>query len=74
MQFIPSGAYFARAKVNGKIFRRSPETTVFTTAKLKLPDKFKEFKKPKAAVRTFKEARLLYRRTWFAFFCLAGVV
>jgi len=26
MQFVPSGVYFARAKVNGKIFRRSLET------------------------------------------------
>ena len=60
MQFIPSGVYFARAKVNGKIFRRSLETDVFTTAKLKLPDQLKEFKKPKAAVATFAEARALY--------------
>jgi integrase len=60
MQFIPSGVYFARAKVNGKAFRRSLDTDVFTTAKLKLPDKLKEFKKAKATVGTFAEARLLY--------------
>src|SRR5579871_1911362 len=60
MQFIPSGVYFARAKVNGKIFRRSLETDVFTTAKVRLPDKLKEFKKPKTIVGTFGEARALY--------------
>ena len=60
MQFIPSGAYFARAKVKGKIYRRSLETDVLTTAKLKLPDLLKEFKKPRAAAGTFAEARALY--------------
>ena len=50
MQFTPSGAYFARAKVKGKIYRRSLETDVFTTAKLKLlSDMLKTFKKPKGA-------------------------
>jgi hypothetical protein len=33
MQFVPSGVYFARAKVNGKIFRRSLETDGFTAVK-----------------------------------------
>jgi hypothetical protein len=60
MQYIPSGVYFARAKVNGKIFRASLDTAVFATAKLRLPDKLKEFKKPKATVGTFAEARKLY--------------
>jgi len=60
MQYIPSGAYFARAKVDGKIKRESLETDVFTTAKIKLPDKLKEFKKPKPTVGTFAEARKLY--------------
>src|SRR6185503_10484454 len=36
------------------------ETDVFTTAKDKLPDKLKEFKKPKAPIGSFKEARLAY--------------
>lgn len=60
MQYIPSGTYFARLKHKGKLFRASLETDVFTTAKLRLPDKVKEIIKPKAAVGTFAEARLLY--------------
>jgi len=38
MQYVPSGMYFARVRHNGKLFRVSLGTTVFTTAKLKLPD------------------------------------
>jgi integrase len=60
MQFIPSGIYYARAKISGKIFRRSLETDVFTEAKVKLPDKLKEFNTPKATPGTFEQARLDY--------------
>lgn len=69
MQFIPSGVYFARFKVNGKIFRQSLETDVFTSAKVKLPDKFKEFKAIREKEldgestdipKTFADARALY--------------
>jgi hypothetical protein len=34
----PSGNYFGRVRVNGKLIRRSPETHVLTAAKLKLSD------------------------------------
>jgi integrase len=60
MQYVPSGVYFARLRHKGKLFRASLETDVFTTAKLRLADKLKEFRKPKASVGTFSEARLLY--------------
>jgi integrase len=60
IQYVPSGVYFARIKFNGKAIRKSLETNVWTTAKLKLPDAIREVKKPKAAVGTFAEARLLY--------------
>jgi integrase len=59
MQYVPSGVYFARLRHKGRLFKRSLETNVFTTAKLKLPDKVKEIVRPKAAVGTFAEARLL---------------
>jgi len=45
MQFIPSGTYYARCKVQGKSIRASLETDVFTTAKLKLPNKIKKLKR-----------------------------
>src|SRR5580704_9715275 len=38
LQYVPTGKYYGRIKVLGKIVRRSLETDVFTTAKLKLPD------------------------------------
>jgi hypothetical protein len=60
MQYVPSGVYFARVRHKGKLFRASLGTDVFTTAKLKPPDKVKEILKPKAAVGTFAEVRLLY--------------
>lgn len=60
MQFIPAGTYYARAKVNGKSVRASLETDVLTTAKLRLPDKLKELRTPKAEVGTFADGRLKY--------------
>jgi integrase len=60
LQYASTGTYFARTKVKGKLFRQSLETDVFTTAKLRLPDKIKEFRRPAAEAGTFKDARLLY--------------
>ena len=60
MQFIPAGTYYARCKVRGKAIRASLQTEVFTTAKLRLPDKLKELRKPKAPAGTFGQARALY--------------
>jgi hypothetical protein len=36
--YKPSGNYFGRIRVNGKLIRRSLETHVLTVAKLKLSD------------------------------------
>lgn len=65
MQYVPSGMFFARAKVKndrGKdsVTRHSLDTDVFTTAKIKLPDKLKELRKPKAITGTFGDGRLKY--------------
>lgn len=38
LQYVPSGVYYARVKIQGKLFRESLETKVWTTAKLKLAD------------------------------------
>ena len=46
MQFVPAGTYYARVKVRGKSVRASLETDVFTTSKLRLPDKIKALRKP----------------------------
>jgi integrase len=60
MQYVPSGYYFARAKVNGVVKRASLETEVFTVAKDKLPSKLKELRKPAPEIGTFGEARAAY--------------
>ena len=41
MQYVPSGVFFARVRHQGKLFRQSLESDVFTTAKLRLPNKLK---------------------------------
>ena len=60
LQYVVAGTYYARCKVNGKPVRASLETDVFTTAKVRLPDKLKELRKPKAQVGTFADGRLKY--------------
>lgn len=60
VQHTPTGTFYARIKVKGKLFRASLETDVLTTARLRLPDKVKELRKPKAEFGTFAEARALY--------------
>ncbi|MEI7935210.1 MAG: site-specific integrase [Verrucomicrobiota bacterium] len=42
LQYVSSGTYYARVKVRGKIIRKSLDTDVFSTAKLKLIDFLKE--------------------------------
>jgi hypothetical protein len=37
IRYQPSGTYFGRVRVNGKLIRRSLETHVLTVAKLKHP-------------------------------------
>jgi integrase len=42
LQYVSNGNYYGRIKLNGKIIRESLETTVWTTARLKLADFLKE--------------------------------
>ena len=60
MQYVPSGIFFARAKVNGIVKRASLDTDVFSTAKDRLRNKITELRQPPAECGTFAEARLLY--------------
>src|SRR3954464_9342586 len=46
LQYVPSGIYYARLKIDGKLFRSSLETDVWTTAKLKLADFVKAKRTP----------------------------
>jgi integrase len=62
MQYVPSGMFYARAKVAGTVKRASLETKVFTTAKDRLRPKLNELRTPAEPnqVEMFRDARLLY--------------
>jgi integrase len=62
LQYVSTGVYFGRVKINGKIYRESLKTDVFTTAKLRLPDFIKKKRKlaAKPILGTFAAARVLY--------------
>jgi hypothetical protein len=45
IRYKPSGNYFGRVRVNGKLIRRSLETHVLTVAKLKLSDFLKDHRR-----------------------------
>ena len=42
IRYVPSGIYFARVRVGGKLFRESLKTDVFTVAQLRLGDFIKD--------------------------------
>ena len=60
LQYVISGTYYARRKTDGKSVRVSSETKVFSVAKLRLPDKLEELRKPKAEVGIFADGRLKF--------------
>src|SRR5579862_7500319 len=47
LQYVRTGTYYARVRVNGKLIRRSLETDVWSDAKLKLADAAKDYRQPK---------------------------
>lgn len=65
VRYVPSGTYFIRAKVNGKLIRETLETKVETVARLKLAERLTELRNlpvvKNAARMTFAEAADLYR-------------
>jgi integrase len=66
LQYVSTGLFFARVKVNGKLIRRGLDTDVFTTAKLKLGDfKKAEIEKANAGpskIGTVGQALKIYLR------------
>jgi integrase len=62
VQYVSTGTYFGRIKIEGKVFRESLGTTVFTNAKLQLGDFLKKKRKQAASplLGTFGEARVAY--------------
>ena len=62
VQYVGTGSYFGRIKIEGKVFRESLDTDVFTTAKLLLGDFIKKKRKRAAhpIAGTFDAARASY--------------
>jgi hypothetical protein len=61
LQYVSTGVYFARVKLDGKLFRKSLETTSLLTAKEKRPDFVKEHKRKKVIEGTFGDALSKYK-------------
>lgn len=64
LQYVISGNYFGKVKINGKSIRQSLETSVWTTAQLRLNDFLKEHRenRSKVAAPKFSEALEIYER------------
>jgi hypothetical protein len=64
LQYVSNGNYYGRIKLSGKLIRESLETTVWTTAKLRLADFLKERLegRNKVSPPLFSEAVELFKR------------
>ncbi|MDQ3622150.1 MAG: hypothetical protein M3463_06640 [Verrucomicrobiota bacterium] len=58
IRYRPSATYFARFKVGRKLIRKSLETTVFSVAKQRLPDKIREFRARHESVKAFANGKM----------------
>ncbi len=57
-RYGPSGTYFARFKVGGKPIRQSLETSVFSVAKQRLPDKIRDYRSRHESVKAFADGKM----------------
>ena len=64
LQYVISGNYFGKVKINGKKIRKSLQTTVWSTAQLRLNDFLKEHRENRNRVDPpkFGEAVELFKR------------
>jgi integrase len=58
IRYRPSGTYFARFKVGGKLIRQSLETAVFSVAKQRLPEKIREHRSHHESVKAFANGKM----------------
>ena len=63
LQYVISGNYFGKVKISGKTIRQSLETSVWSTAQLRLNDLLKEHRENRHNVDApaFKEAVELFK-------------
>ena len=52
IRYKPSGTYFGRVRVNGKLIRRSLETHVLSVAKVKLSDFLQDYRRLTTQLQT----------------------
>jgi integrase len=57
-RYRPSGTYFGRFKVGGRPIRQSLETTVFSVAKQRLPDKIREYRLRHESAKAFARGKM----------------
>jgi integrase len=58
IRYRHSGAYFARFRAGGKIVRQNLETTVFSVAKQRLPEKMREHRAHQESANAFANGRM----------------
>jgi len=58
VRYVPSGAYYARFKVSGKIINRSLKADRVTIARQRLGDRIKEERKKAASAETRTRGRM----------------
>jgi integrase len=58
IRYQPSGTYFARFKVGGRLVRKSLHTTVFSVAKQRLGDKIEEYRSRQESVKAFANGKM----------------
>ena len=57
-RYRPSGTYFARFKIGDKPIRQSLETTVFSVAQQRLPEKIREYRSRHESARAFADGKM----------------
>src|SRR6266487_7043260 len=58
IRYRPSGTYFARFKIGGKLIRQSLETPVFSVAKQRLADKIREYRARHESAKAFAGGKM----------------
>lgn len=61
IRYRPSGSYFGRFKVGGKLIRQTLNTAVFSVAKQRLPDKMREYRSRHESVKAFAGGKMTVR-------------
>lgn len=58
IRYRPSGTYFARFKVGGKLIRQTLDTAVFSVARQRLPDKMRDYRSHDESVKAFVNGKM----------------